>query len=241
MVHTFLIALGLFLAATSSHATLLGRAALTPGGADYRAYYDDVLNITWVADANLAGTSLNWQQAQDWTASLNTANYLGTNGWRLPKLAPINGVAFNYTVSYVGASDFAYNISAPGTLYGGSTANELAHLYYNTLHGTSDYTVTGQSSPCGTLGCLADPAPFTNVVRTAYWFGVPGERFPSSAWGFNFGTGVQGDIFGPSNQLFAWAVADGDPLATVPVPAAAWLFGSAVAALGLARRRTTQA
>jgi hypothetical protein len=37
----------LSLASASAQASLLGRAALTPGGTDYQAYYDDILNVTW--------------------------------------------------------------------------------------------------------------------------------------------------------------------------------------------------
>lgn len=74
--------------------TLQGRAPLTPGGADYQAYYDTDLNITWLADANAAAGSIyddlypygstTWDHAQAWIASLNAANYLGVSNWRLP-------------------------------------------------------------------------------------------------------------------------------------------------------------
>ena len=79
----------LLLACGSANAALLSRA----GG---QAYYDDVLNITWLADANLADTNdfgvaginangtMTWDKAQEWIGAMNTANYLGTNTWRLP-------------------------------------------------------------------------------------------------------------------------------------------------------------
>ena len=74
----------LLLACGSADATLLSRS----GGL---AYYDDVLNITWVADANLSQTfgqsatgELYLDEAQAWIASLNTADYLDVNNWRLP-------------------------------------------------------------------------------------------------------------------------------------------------------------
>ena len=37
---------------TSVNAALVGRLAATPGGTDYQAYYDDVADLTWLADAN---------------------------------------------------------------------------------------------------------------------------------------------------------------------------------------------
>lgn len=75
------------LAAGSADAALLSRV----GG---QAYYDDVLDITWLADANYAMTSgydsdglMTWDEAQSWIGTLNTANYLGVNDWRLPATA----------------------------------------------------------------------------------------------------------------------------------------------------------
>jgi len=38
-----------------------------------------------------------------------------------------------YSSSFDGTTDRAYNISAPGTAYVGSTASEMAHLFFNTL------------------------------------------------------------------------------------------------------------
>ena len=82
---TFLV----LLTCTSAQAALFSRA----GG---QAYYDDVLNITWLADANLANTNtfgvggifaggyMNWNTAQSWIAAMNTAVYLSTSDWRLP-------------------------------------------------------------------------------------------------------------------------------------------------------------
>jgi len=41
----------------TADAALLGRLAATPGGTDYQAYYDDVLDITWAANANINGAA----------------------------------------------------------------------------------------------------------------------------------------------------------------------------------------
>ena len=79
-----ILSTGLF--TTSANATLV--TAL--GG---QVVNDTDLNITWLADANYANTSgyssafgglMNWSQAQVWIASLNAANHLGYNDWRLP-------------------------------------------------------------------------------------------------------------------------------------------------------------
>ena len=51
----------------SANATLHGRLPLTPGGTDYQAAYDDVLNITWVTNAALSGPN-NWDAQVAWAA-----------------------------------------------------------------------------------------------------------------------------------------------------------------------------
>ncbi len=62
------------------------------------AYYDTVLNITWLQDANYANTTgygpadfegkMDWADANAWAAGLSIA---GVGGWRLPDTAPVDG------------------------------------------------------------------------------------------------------------------------------------------------------
>ena len=66
----------------SAHASLVGRLPLTPGGTDFQAAYDDVLDITWLTDADLSGSFI-WDNQVGWARGLGTANYLGVDGWRL--------------------------------------------------------------------------------------------------------------------------------------------------------------
>src|SRR5262245_54786507 len=56
-----------------------------------QAYYDTILDVTWLADANFAKTSgydedgfLSWPAALAWIDWLNTNNHLGASNWRLP-------------------------------------------------------------------------------------------------------------------------------------------------------------
>jgi hypothetical protein len=56
MLRSIAVVIALCLAAVSAQAALQGRAPATPGGTDYQAYYDTDLDITWVANANLAAT-----------------------------------------------------------------------------------------------------------------------------------------------------------------------------------------
>jgi hypothetical protein len=104
--------------------------------------YDDELNITWLQDANLAATStfgvggitdgkMTWETANAWVAAMNAANYLGYNDWRLAEILPVNGSSYNYNFSFIGLTDYGWNVSAPGSAYAGSTGSEMAYVYYN--------------------------------------------------------------------------------------------------------------
>ena len=70
VVSAGLISLGMV---SSADAALVSRL----GGL---AYYDSVADLTWLADANAAGTTMKWVDANNWAANLNVA---GVTGWRL--------------------------------------------------------------------------------------------------------------------------------------------------------------
>ncbi|MCC7257470.1 MAG: VPLPA-CTERM sorting domain-containing protein [Gammaproteobacteria bacterium] len=209
----------------SVQAELLSRA----GG---QAYYDTVLDITWVADANLAQTSgyddnglMSWSAAQAWITSLNTAAYLGKSDWRLPTV--IDTGTPGCDLAYTG-TDCGHNVDL--------STGEMAHLYYSTLGNVGYYNTSG--SPTGCPGdpnyCLTSTGPFSNLQPYFYWSGTVYAPAPGSrAWYFHFGDGLQFHYF-QSNAFFAWAVRSGD---IVPVPAAVWLFGSAMGVFGMVRRR----
>jgi hypothetical protein len=103
---------------------------------------------------------------------------------------------------------------------GGCTGSEMGHLF----------NVDGISA--------SSPGLFTNVQSLRYWSGT--EYAPTTpqpaAWVFSFGNGLQSNILKSNDFPSAWAVRPGD-VAVVPVPAAVWLFGSALGLLGWLRRR----
>lgn len=80
--------------------------------------------------------------------------------------------------------------------------------------------------------------PFMNVHASGYWSGTEGAPNTDFAWYFYYTNGNQFDNF-KFFFLGAWAVRDGDVVAVVPVPAAVWLFGSALGLLGWMRRKTS--
>ncbi|HHQ14463.1 MAG TPA: DUF1566 domain-containing protein [Chromatiales bacterium] len=220
------------------HAALLGRLPATSGGNDYQAYYDDALDITWLADANYAKTSgydfdgfLTWYQAMDMVSGMNTASYLGINTWRLPDTGPIDGIALNYMGARDGSSDRGFNVSAPGTPFAGSTGSELAHLYFNTLGNPSYWDTTGTSpTGCWELDnhCLINTGPFTNLLAWPYWSQTEWAPDTNNAWSFCFDDGCQSYIAKSNDWGFALPVTDGDVFAAVPLPPVAALFPAGI-------------
>ena len=197
---------------STAQATLFSRL-----GGD--ALYDDVLDITWLSNANLADTTdfgvagiqangvMNWNTANLWIASMNNANHLGYNDWRLPDM-DINN------------DDTAINCSGGGV--SGCSDNEYGHLFWET-------GITAASP--GT-----SPNNFTNLQSFHYWSGLESATATSSVWAFNTDVGPQ-FILDKSSVVFALAVRSGDVAAAVPVPAAVWLMGSALFGLAGFRRK----
>ncbi len=226
----------------SADAALVGRLAATPGGTDYQAYYDDVADLTWLADANAAVGSVydtvlpgsgivNWADANAWAAGLSVG---GVTGWRLPETNPVNGMTYNYTFAYDGSTDYGYNISAPGTAYAGSAASELANMFYSVLGNTGYFDASG--TPTGCNPCFPSAGPFSNLQSNGYWSATEYAPTTISAWVFGMHVGIQADD-AKVHSYYPWAVQSGD-VSAVPVPAAVWLFGSGLIGLiGVARRK----
>jgi hypothetical protein len=231
----------------AAQATLQGRD-LNGSAGSFEAYYDTELGITWLADANYAKTSghdatgeMNWVDANAWAASLSFTN--GTqvfDNWRLPTLTPINGVSFQYLLSSNGSTDEGYNVSAPGSVFAGSKASEMAHLFYNTLGNPSYETLSGANSGlcAGPNYCLKNVGPFSNMKSWIYWTGLEYGKNTSRAWDFIPLDGSQ-DRDPKTETYYAWAVSDGD-IAAVPEAQTYAMLLAGLALLGFVSRRRQQ-
>lgn len=128
----------------------------------------------------------------------------------------MSGTSYDYTWSFDGSSDLGYNLSAPGTLYAGSTASELAYMFYNNLGGTAYWDTDGNEQ---TGYGFTTTGPFINLATyRQFWSGSPYSASNDLRWDFSFYIGMQND-----EELIqdegVWVVRDGDVPQTNDTPA----------------------
>ena len=230
---------GAFCAIFFSFITLPSQAALVSvlGG---QAYYDDVADLTWLADATYAVTSgyaaanaigainssptniqsngkMGWEAAKTWAAGLDIN---GVTGWRLPVVPQPDS-----------SCDFQLDPGGGFPIQGfgfDCTGSEMGNMFYNVLGGTAGDTISMTHNSNYDL--------FSNLKSAAYWSStdyVPDNdpNLNMAAWNINFVNGQQ-NIDNNFNSRYAWAVHSGN-VGAVPVPATVWLFGSGL--IGLLR------
>jgi hypothetical protein len=182
--------------------------------------YDNVRNITWLADMNYAYTSgytgagvnsdgkMTWDFAKSWADNLE---YRGLSNWRLPTLNP---------------SDTTCNQQYQTLYYGsGCTGGELSGLFITDL---------GKNTSSDTQTQIDNLALFTNVKADAYWSGT--ERTDLSAYAWYLDGVISQESTFKTTRYYAVAVHDGN-VSAVPVPGSLGLLGVGLAALGFVRRR----
>lgn len=196
----------------------VGHAALHDRGGGL--LYDDVLNVTWLQDANYAFTSgydadglLNWKQAVKWAADLNytdTVRGVVYSDWRLPHVLPVNG-SYNGKFSFDGSTDEGYNTRSPNS--------ELAYMYFVNLGLKAYYAADGSvQADFGAAGMgrwgSANVGPVKNLRSSIYWTGSVYAPHPTlNSWMFDAHWGYQ-NFYSQWDLLYVWAVRDGDVAGT---------------------------
>jgi hypothetical protein len=203
--------------------------------------YDDVLNVTWLQDANYAQTSgydadgrMDWNTAKTWAANLV---YGGYSDWRLAANTPV-GTDWNYSYSDAGTTDVGYNITSP--------YSELSYMYYVNLGLKGYRSPAGDYQPnFGVFGngtysrSQNDVGLVKNLQSLTYWSGTSYALNPArSAWFFFTRTGVQ-DFGAQFAENSAWAVRSGD-VAAVPEPDAYALLMAGLGLLGVVAKRRSR-
>lgn len=206
---------GLVGLASTSHAALndLGNGLVN----------DDVLNITWMQDANLFKTlcdandpiatgftpvdtadaatvctnngAMTWNDAEAWIARLNTQSYLGFTDWRQPITPQPDATCSNQSVN-AGFPDQGFGTNCTGS--------ELGNLFYTSLGNT-------------TAG-FTNTAPFANAQSFAYWSGSEFAPSPANAWRFGTLGGFQGIGDRDGSDLFVWPVRSGQSVVAPVTP-----------------------
>ncbi|MFI3136323.1 MAG: DUF1566 domain-containing protein [Methylococcaceae bacterium] len=189
--------------------------------------YDSDQNLTWLQDVNAAGGAMSWEAANTWAGGLTMG---GVSGWRLPTIntastlgsaiSPNTGCGYNG--GYCG-----YNVD--------TSTSELAYMFHDNLGNESTFD---RKSNFFSAGGLANTGPFSNLDATAYWSSVGSALDPNGAWTFNMLQGSQKLAF-KNNGLSAWAVHEGQ-VGAVPVPTAAWLFGTGLIGLVSLKRNASR-
>ena len=207
--------------------------------------YDDVLNLTWLQNANYgAGSSydngssttdglMTWVNAVTWADTLvyhDSVRNVNYSDWRLPTMIDTGTSGCNYANS---GTDCGYNVD--------TATSEMAHLYFVSLGNQSYTTTTGANS--GYAGganpnsTLDNVGPFINLQSYAYWSGLGYAPDSDEAWFFYTDIGAQLSNV-KINGYYAWAVRPGD-VAAVP-EADTWvmlLVGLGLVGVAARRRR----
>ncbi|AAZ27816.1 PEP-CTERM sorting domain-containing protein [Colwellia psychrerythraea] len=157
---------------------------------DQGMVYDDVLNITWLLDANYAKTSgaidadssgkMTWTNANAWVDSINVG---GFSDWRLATVDTVN-----------------------------SDKSELAHMFMVNLTNT-DSLINKSFSDVNT----GEKYNFSNLFGSRYWTDTSVND--TKAWSFSFSNGSENGNKLKSETFKAWAVREGDVMSfSVPEP-----------------------
>jgi hypothetical protein len=195
----------------TANATLIDRG----GG----LIYDDVLNVTWMQNANYTDGVMQFGQARTFADGFEYYDSVRDtvwDDWRLPAMF----------VNEMGLSPW-------------EISSELSYMYYHNLGFSPGYSLDRWTVP--------DPSsdaynPFTNLKYRNYWTDLTSWN-SDRAWGvhFHFGSTSFTDA---GDTSFVWLVRDGDVLGavtSVPEPGTLAMLGAGLLLVGASRRRRLDA
>ena len=235
----------ILLAGLATGVVMLGMAGVASAALIDRGgglLYDDVLNITWLQDANYAKTSgyvvdgkMSLDAANSWADHLvyhDNVRNIDYTDWRLPKNMGADR-PFHFGWWYLSGdetptqgpqSELSYmyymNLGLNGYFPNGSWKNDFGIF--------QDGTFTGQND----VGLVLNLQAGEYRLDYKFWNSSPVE-----SWTFNTNDGNHG-VRGIYDGFYAWAVRDGDVATSpVPIPAAGLLLGSGLAGLAAVSRR----
>lgn len=216
-------------AAAAAILSLCGSAQAALHARDGGMVYDDVNDITWLADMNYAKTSghdsvglMDWSSAKAWAENLN---YGGYSDWRLPTL---NAGDTSCSNSFIAGGGFGRQY------YGtGCTGGELSHLFVADLGNKPWESVLDQAGDTDVQ--KANLALFSNTQSYVYWSGTEYAPYAGHAWYFCAYLGSQ-QCNGSYSALYAVAVRPGD-VAAVPEPQTYALLLAGLGVVGVALRK----
>jgi hypothetical protein len=219
---TLILPIGLFSSPSQASLTDIGNGLI----------YDDVSNVTWISDAYAFSNDIAADTANP-TADPYTGALLGT------VVTPALGAPHT-----IAADDFSYQ-AALGRWVGSwwaATAWADSFSYQNGSETVSEWRLPTNTEAQNLMAQLG----------SGYGAKPPFTWLPPFYWTSNLTTATDADIARPAfgtvdnftlmngtvpRYSNVWAVASGN-VAAVPVPAAAWLFGSALIGFaGLGRRK----
>ena len=181
--------------------------------------YDELLDVTWLQDANYALTSgfdadglMTWDLANTWVAGLTVG---GVSGWRLPTMT---------TPGSPRPNENGQDVTGP------TNENEFGWLWYQ-LNGGAYITDTTDISPFINL-----PIQVGEFLSTDEWYWTA-EESGDSAWRMSMNCACW-DAQDKQTEWHAWAVHDGD-VARIPEPGIFTLLGIGLFGLVVARSSKT--
>lgn len=135
---------------------------------------------------------LNWYEAQAWIVLLNSQNYLGSSGWRLPDTPQPDAGC----ISIISGQSYGYHC----------TASEMANLFNVSLDNPNrrdDSCYTGTPP-----NCLQNSGPFRAIQgdEYSYWSQTLYAPNPVSAWKFDFARGSSSTASRAGRVHYVWPV-----------------------------------